>query len=242
MRKLDSHSEIWRRKPILRVVYQSLYQKVAAAARNGATLEIGSGIGNFSLPEGSITRLDIQASDQVDIVGDAHELPLDNNSFDNIVLFDVLHHLDCPLIFFSEAHRVLKPGGRIILVEPAITPLSYPFYHWLHEEPVDMSWQPNPKCRPDPHKDPYDSNQAIPTLLFGKYKNSFAANADLPFTVTTKKYLSLFVYPLSGGFKSWSLLPTFLTQTLIKIDDMLAFFLGRFLGFRLLVVLEKASR
>ena len=105
-----------------------------------------------------------------------------------------------------------------------------------------MSWQPPPKCRPDPHKDPYDSNQAIPTLLFGKYKSSFAANADLPLTVKTKKYLSMFVYPLSGGFKSWSLIPTFLAQTLLKIDDMLALFLGRFLGFRLLVVLEKASR
>ena len=130
MRKLDSYSEIWRRKPVLRVVYQSLYQKVAAAARTGATLEIGSGIGNFSLPESSITRLDIQASDQVDIVGDAHDLPIDDNSFDNIVLFDVLHHLDCPLIFFSEAHRVLKPGGRIIMIEPAIPPLSYLFYPW----------------------------------------------------------------------------------------------------------------
>ncbi len=242
MTKLDSYSEIWRRKPVLRAVYQSLYQKIAAHALTGATLEIGSGIGNFSLPESSITRLDIQASDQVDVVGDAHDLPLDDNSFDNIVLFDVLHHLDCPLIFFAEANRVLKPSGRIIMVEPAITPLSYPFYNWLHEEPVDMSWQPDPKCRPDPHKDPYDSNQAIPTLLFGKYKNSFAADAALPFTVTTKKYLSLFVYPLSGGFKRWSLIPALLAQPLLKIDDTLSLFLGRFFGFRLLVVLEKASR
>ena len=54
----------------------------------------------------------------------------------------MLHHLDCPLIFLEEAHRVLKLGGRIIMVEPAITPLSHPFYHLLHEERVDMSWKP----------------------------------------------------------------------------------------------------
>ena len=242
MTKLDIHLETWRRKPVLRAVYESLYHKIATHVRPGKTLEIGSGIGNLYLPESSITRLDIQLSSQVDIVGDAHDLPLDDNSFDNIVLFDVLHHLECPLIFFAEAQRVLKPGGRIILVEPAITPFSYPFYHWLHEEPVDMSWQPDPKCCPNPQKDPYDSNQAIPTLLFGKYQDHFAADSALSFNLRAKKYLSLFVYPLSGGFKKWSLIPAPLAQTLLKIDDFLALFLGRFFGFRLLVVLEKVTR
>lgn len=239
MTKLDSYSEVWRTKPVLRAVYNSLYQKVAVHVRPGPTLEIGSGIGNLNLPENKITRLDIQVSDEVDIVGDAHALPLDDNTFDNIILFDVLHHLDCPLIFFAEAHRVLKLGGRIIMVEPAITPISYPFYHLLHEERVDMSWKPDPQCIPNLTKDPYDSNQAIPTLLFGKYKNSFGPDLGLPFTIKIKEYLSLFVYPLSGGFKRWNLIPALLVKPLLKIDDILAFFLGRVFGFRLLVVLEK---
>ena len=31
------------------------------------------------------------------------------------------------------------------MVEPAITPLSYPFYHLLHGDD-DMSWIPDPQC------------------------------------------------------------------------------------------------
>ena len=127
------------------------------------------------------------------------------------------------------------------MVEPAITPLSYPFYHLLHEERVDMSWKPDPQCIPNLAKDPYDSNQAIPTLLFGKYKKIFGPDLNLPFTIKIKEYLSLFVYPLSGGFKRWNLIPAFLVKPLLKIDDFLASFLGPVFGFRLLVVLEKKN-
>jgi SAM-dependent methyltransferase len=49
-------------------------------------------------------------------------------SFDNIATFDVLHHLERPRLFFQEAERVLRLGGRIVMVEPAITPLNGLFY------------------------------------------------------------------------------------------------------------------
>ena len=54
-------------------------------------------------------------------------------------MLDVLHHIEYPIRFFKDAARALQPGGRLIFVEPGITPLSDVIYRALHEEPVDAS-------------------------------------------------------------------------------------------------------
>ena len=83
----------------------------------------------------------------------------------NIVMVDVLHHVEFPLSFLREAQRVLRSGGRIIMVEPAITLGSTLFYRLLHQEPVRTSSDPLTEGTPNPRRDPYDSNEAIPTLI-----------------------------------------------------------------------------
>jgi len=50
---------------------------------------------------------------------------------------------------------------------------------------------------------------------------------------------SLFVYPLSGGFRRWSLLPNTLVDSLLKLDNRLAPRLGRLMGFRLFIVIDR---
>ena len=52
----------------------------------------------------------------------------------------------------AEAQRVLEPGGRIIMIEPAITLLSSPFFRLLHPEPVDMTADPFAEITPDPDR------------------------------------------------------------------------------------------
>jgi malonyl-CoA O-methyltransferase len=50
------------------------------------------------------------------LVHDLHErLPFDDGSFDRVVSGLVLEHLHDMAPFFSEAHRVLKPGGRAVV-------------------------------------------------------------------------------------------------------------------------------
>jgi len=80
-------------------------------------------------------------------------------------MLDVLHHLERPVAFMREAARVLRPGARLAMIEPGITPLSWPFYNFLHQEPVILSQDPFAMTERRPDKDPFDSNQAIPTLL-----------------------------------------------------------------------------
>lgn len=66
----------------------------------------------------------------VDIVADAHDLHMiESASFDTILCTEVLEHLHTPEKAMSEFHRVLKPGGMIILSTRFIFP--------IHDAPGD---------------------------------------------------------------------------------------------------------
>ena len=64
-----------------------------------------------------------------DIIASALSLPLDNESFDTVVSTELLEHVPDPLRALREMHRVLKPGGHLIL--------STPMYWPRHEIPHD---------------------------------------------------------------------------------------------------------
>jgi len=236
--QLEDYQYRWKEKHALRAIYGDLHRRMRNASVSGPSLEIGGGIGNLDTGQGDLLRMDIQVSGGIDLAADAHQLPFARSTFANIYLFDVLHHLQCPLLFFAEGERVLKPGGRVIMVEPGITPLSHLLYGLGHEEPVDMSWVPESNCQPDPRKNPYDSNQAIPTILFKRAPQLFL-QANTGLRLVSADWLSLIAYPLSGGFKRWSLMPAALVGAVLRVEDALLPIVGGMAAFRLMVVLEK---
>jgi SAM-dependent methyltransferase len=205
-------------------------------------LEIGAGAGHSTGLMDARFRMDILASPWIDVVGDAHRLPFSDDSLDGIAMLDVLHHLGDPCGFFEEVARVLKPGGRVAMIDPGITPLSWIFYHFLHEEPVDMRADPMAPAANARDKDPFDGNQAIPTLLFKREEHRIALNDAVPALRTVERtWLSLFAYPLTGGFKRWTLLPEGLATGLLRLEDRLMPYLGMWMGFRIVVVMEKRA-
>lgn len=139
------------------------------------------------------------------------------------------------------ASRVLSPAGRVIMVKPAVTPLSGFFYRFLHEEPTDMTADPWEDGVPNASKDPYVGNQALPTLLFRRHLAPFR-QAFPELHVVSIDWLALFAYPLSGGFKSWRLITPGLARVLLKLEDLIAPAVGRVIAFRMMVVLEKGGR
>jgi len=83
-----------------------------------------------------------------------------------------------------------------------------------------------------PHAD------TIPTLLASRDRARLAAL--LPsLRLARTDWFSLWVYPLSGGFKSWSLLPDRAGQALLLLERKLEPALGWLCGFRLLTVMER---
>lgn len=237
---LSDQREMWRRKPVLRQIYIDFYKRILKHVGMGLTLEIGGGSGNLKefLPEAIST--DLVPSPWLDAALDAQHLPFRTAAIRSIVMVDVLHHIESPIRFLREASRVLEPGGKLLMIEPAITPVSTLFYRRFHPEPVRMDADPLHDPVPNPDRAPFDANQAIPSLLFEKYRQRF--EEEFPeFRIEERQWFSLFAYPLSGGFRNWSLVPLWAVRPLIAFENCIGQKLARFFGFRIFVVLEKKS-
>ncbi len=72
----------------------------------------------------------LHSKDNIDIIGSAYEIPVENAYFDNAICTAVLEHLEEPDKAIKEAYRVLKKEGIAIY--------SAPFIWHLHEEPRDF--------------------------------------------------------------------------------------------------------
>jgi ArsR family transcriptional regulator len=57
--------------------------------------------------------------------GDIFNLPLDGQEFDLVTIHQVLHFLDQPELAIAEAARMLKPGGRLAVIDLAPHTLEY---------------------------------------------------------------------------------------------------------------------
>jgi SAM-dependent methyltransferase len=234
---LRTYRDIWEQKPALRAIYRDMFDRIADACGPGPTLEIGAGIGKLKERLPDVIASDIQYSPWLSLVADAQNLPFREGTFGNIVMVDVLHHVEFPLRFLRDAGSVLRSGGRLVMVEPAITWGSALFYRYLHQEPVDMSAEIFAEGTPTAERDPYAANQAIPTLLARHGERFHRLIPEL--RIASVSWFSFGVYPLSGGFKSWSLVGENMAKKGLALERRLEHSLGRQFGFRMLIVIER---
>jgi len=239
---LTRHRQIWNQKKILRDIYFEWYQTIISNLSTipGKTLELGSGTGNFKEYKPNIITSDIDPHSWLDMTFDAHKMPFNNNQIANIVMIDVLHHLQNPIVFFHEASRVLKKGGRIIMVEPYPSPVSLVIYKLFHPEPFNFNINYYKQSNIPANKQTWDSNQAIPFLIFFKYIKKFNDTFSNKFNIIKKDTFSFILYPLSGGFENKELLPNFFIPFAKICEKILKPFKYIF-AFRCIIVLEKTN-
>lgn len=100
------------------------------AEKSQSILDVGGGrpfqklVGRHkSLLEGKeYVTLDIDPGTNPTVVGDAHQMPFEDASFDAVLHVYVFEHLHSPQKAADEIYRVLKPGGYMLGVLPFIHP------------------------------------------------------------------------------------------------------------------------
>jgi SAM-dependent methyltransferase len=237
---IQRRSEIWAERPLTREVYRRAFGEIRRELADGDfTVEIGGGSGMARDFLSGVLVTDLVRTPHVEVVADAVRLPFARGSVDNLIGTDCLHHLPQPALLFEEAIRVLRPGGRLILVEPFISPLSRLAFALAHPEPVDLAVDPLPADgRPVvTGTGPFAANQAIPTLLFYRHHRRFAARFP-ELQLRTRRRTSLIAYPLSGGFSAPCFVPRWLHGSLFALERIAAP-LAPLMAFRLLVTLER---
>ncbi len=244
--RFEEHRRAWDENPALRALYADWYGRIAVELPPpalGPRVELGSGPGFARQFIPDLELSDIVRAPWHDREVSAEALPFGDGALGALVLFDVLHHLPDPRRFLTEAARVLAPGGRIVMCEPYVSPLSYPVYKLFHDEPLALRvdpLEPAAAAAAAGARDPFDSNQAIPTLLFGRRRRAFA-EAFPALALRRVAYLSGPSYPASGGFSRRPLLPPRLWSALHRLESRLPEIVFRLTGFRMLVVLEKRA-
>ena len=240
--KLELHAELWHDRPLTRDIYHGYHQAIALARSRveGMDLELGSGHGSFARFAPGTVSCDVVPCSWLDCAADATRLPFHDASFANIIMIDVLHHLANPVEFFSEAQRALVPGGRILLLEPYVSPISWIAWRFFGEELIDTTVRPLTDEAPSPSVgtvDPWDANVAVPTLLFWREREAFHARfGDL--SVISRRRFDLLLYPLSGGFEHRRLVPMWLVP-FVRACERLLTPLAPLMAFRCFVVIEK---
>lgn len=111
-------------------------QRTADVAPGERVLDLASGTGELeqlllaSTPNVEIVGIDLASAmvtrareklagiDAASFLqADAHELPLENDSFDVVVSASTFHYFTAPHRVLNEAARVLRPGGRLVLLD-----------------------------------------------------------------------------------------------------------------------------
>ena len=196
---------IWTQKRVIKAVYHRWFEWIMELTVEGSILEIGGGIGGFKdYKPDSILTTDMIFSPWLDLVANGISLPFSDRSFSNVIMIDVLHHISRPESFLHEMQRVLRPGGRLIMLEPWITPFSYIFYRFFHLEFCSFDgdrWKPVMHIN-DVSKE-YAANVTLPYRILKTWSDEDAGRFGL--TLVNKRTFIALDWLLSRGFQpsSW---------------------------------------
>jgi SAM-dependent methyltransferase len=195
--------DIIQNKAFLHALYTEWYERIIRVLpQKNDVLELGSGAGFLQqfLPE--VITSEVFETPGVRLIADACDLPLPDKSLDAIVMTDVFHHIPDVGRFLMEAGRCIRPGGKIVMIEPWRTPWSECVYTHLHSEPFspDSGWK-------IPSTGPLSgANGALPWIVFKRDRALFEAQYP-QWRIKDIEPMMPFSYLLSGGVSMRSLLP-----------------------------------
>lgn len=107
------------------ILRKAEHKALAAERLEGSIIDLG-GHGNSEYVkylQGDFKRTTANLSPDADIHSDFEKLlPMQSSSYDGALLINVLEHIFEYRQLLGETHRILKPGGRVIIIVPFLFP------------------------------------------------------------------------------------------------------------------------
>lgn len=206
-------------KPLLKAIYDQWYTLLVAhlPSGEGPVLELGSGAGYCDRYIPGLITSELLYCPSVRIRLDAQHMPFADRALRAIVFTDVLHHIPNVRLFFAEATRCIRPGGKILMIEPWVTAWSRFAYRHLHHEP----FSPEASDWSFPSSGPLSgANTAVPWIVFQRDRREFEIEFPALEIEQIRPFLP-FRYVFSGGVGMRSLVPGFTNGMWTQLERML---------------------
>lgn len=235
------------KKQPMSTYFENLYLEISKRIPQSAyTLEVGAGAGISSvfLPEHNVFRTDL-ISANADLVKenvDVLDLPFGDNEFDAIFAVDVLHHLSDPFNGLIQLDRVKKQNGKIVIVEPYVSFLSYPIYKIFHTEKTSLFLRERDLVQ-DRDKDPSIGNQIVAQTIFNR--RSLSKKLDKIFGQGTKislTYRDIFGFFATGGINKPLNTPSSLIRILLKLENRIPQLITRLVASRIVIEITSITK
>jgi SAM-dependent methyltransferase len=114
-------------------ISQNEYDPTALAfiSEDPAALVLDCGAGLRRVEHPNVVNLEAVAYRSTDVLGDNERLPFADGVFDGVMSLAVLEHVRNPLSAADEICRVVKPGGKVLVVVPLLAPVhAFPHHYF----------------------------------------------------------------------------------------------------------------
>lgn len=158
----------------------------------------GSGLSKEFIKHDGFIITDVEPREWTDAVADAMDPPFPPGSVDVAIFSHMIHHLPSPAKFFASVHRMLAPGGLVLIQElntcfglkAALRAMRHE--GWSYD--IDVF---DPDIVANDPRDPWSANCAIPELLF---TDNAEFERRIPgFRIEKNTLNECFVFLASGG-------------------------------------------
>ena len=217
---IDIHRRVIQTKPFLKALYREHYRELTRfldGIPEGPVIELGSGGGFIKEVRPDVITTDLYPEPYIDRVMAADRLDFADGTVAAVLMLNVFHHVPDPRTFLREVVRVLKPGGRAVLIEPAHTFLWKRLYRLFSAEPYDENaaeWGFPPLDR--------FSGANVPQAWIVFQRDRARFEREFPeLTLRSLRHHTALLYLLSGGIWFRGIVPSWSFPLFLGLERLL---------------------
>lgn len=218
-----------------------LYNKIEKNLVGTNILEIGSGAGISSkfLKNKKVLMTDLLPWRKNGIIGNinSENLPFENDFFESAFALDAIHHICDPVKAISELCRVVRPGGKVVIIEPYVSYLSYLVYRIFHNEQTTWNYRIN-KTRKVKIKNIAEGEQSTMQSIMLNYGLIKSVQKQCGKVISYEwSQFSPFSFFATGGLSKPLPTPACIIRLLIRSEQVLPKYILRHISARQSVVI-----